>query len=158
MKDFFVKLWVSCCFTGYIPIASGTFGTIFGIGMVWITHRFIDISTQPGKVWYAVLTLVLLLVSIPLSTQAEKLFHEKDSSKIVMDEAVSFFVTVFWLPLTPVTIIAGFFLNRFFDIVKIQPARWCQDKLPTGSGVMLDDIIAGIYSYICLRLIIFLTS
>ncbi|RJP58899.1 MAG: phosphatidylglycerophosphatase A [Candidatus Auribacter fodinae] len=157
IKNFIVKFLASCGFVGHIPIASGTFGTMIGIGLVWILHQFIDITQFEGKIWYAAITILLIIASIPVSTAAEKLYNEKDPSEVVIDEAVSFFVTVFWLPLSPLTVIAGFFLNRIFDIIKIEPARWCQNNLPSGRGVVLDDIVAGVYSHICLRLIIFLT-
>ena len=158
MKDFFVKVFASCGFVGHIPFASGTFGTVVGVLMVYLTGYFVDISTVNGKVVYALITVLLIAFSIPVSTAGEKVYQKKDSSKIVIDEAVSFFVTMMWLPLYPKLVILGFLLNRAFDIVKIPPASTCQRKLPAGYGVVLDDIVSGIQSNIALRVIIFLTG
>lgn len=158
MKNFFVKFFASCGFVGHIPFASGTFGTMVGVLMVYVTGYFIDINTVNGKTVYAVITLLFIAVSIPISTAGEIVYKKKDSSKIVIDEAVSFFVTMFWLPLYPKLVILGFLLNRVLDIVKISPARNCQNRLPAGYGVVLDDIVSAVQSNILLRLIIFLTG
>ena len=158
MKDFFVKFFASCGFVGHIPFASGTFGTMVGVLMVYVTGYFIDVSVVNGKILYALITLVLIAFSIPISTAGEIVYRKKDSSKIVIDEAVSFFVTMMWLPLYPKLVLLGFLLNRVLDIVKIPPASTCQKKLPAGYGVVLDDIVSGVQSHIVLRVIIFLTG
>ncbi len=158
MRKFFIKFLSSCCFLGYIPFASGTFGTLAGILMVWLTYYFIDINLLSGKLIYLFLCIFLTLISIPISTQAEILYNKKDSSKIVLDEAVSFFITMFWLPFNLKIVIVGFILNRIFDIIKIEPARSFQNKFRAGWGVVLDDTVSAFYSNILLRIIIFLTG
>ena len=76
-------------------------------------------------------------------------FQARDCQKIVLDEIMGLQFTMFLVSPTLPHIIAGFALFRFFDIVKIFPARHCE-KLPGGAGVMADDIAAGIYANIVL--------
>jgi len=158
MNDFMIKIVSSCCFLGYIPFASGTFGTLAGVLMVWITYSVVNINFLQGKLIYLLICILLTALAIPISTRAEILYNKKDSSKIVIDEAVSFFITMFWLPFNIKIIIIGFVLNRILDIIKIEPAKLCQNKLRAGWGVVLDDTISAVYSNILLRTIIFLTG
>lgn len=158
MKRFLIKFLASCGFVGHIPFASGTFGTMIGVLLVWGVYMILDISTREGRLVYAVITILLIAISIPVSTAAERIYGKKDAKQIVIDEAVSFFLTLFWLPLNPKIALIGFILNRGLDIIKPQPARYAQKYFPAGYGVVLDDIISSIYSNIILRLIIFLTG
>ncbi|HEY6008260.1 MAG TPA: phosphatidylglycerophosphatase A, partial [Geobacteraceae bacterium] len=76
------------------------------------------------------------------------------SGKIVIDEVMGYLITMAGVPLSWQAVVAGFFLFRFFDIVKIEPARWCDQRLKNGYGVVLDDVVAGIYAAIALRLLL----
>jgi phosphatidylglycerophosphatase A len=95
------------------------------------------------------------LVSTWAAHQTEIYLKEKDSSKIIIDEAVSFLITMFLIPCSLKIIAIGFILNRFFDVTKIYPAKLMEKKCPGGLGIMLDDIVAGIYSNLSLRILIF---
>jgi len=88
--------------------------------------------------------------------EAEKEFGQKDDHRIVFDEFVSIFITFigFSLGISWYWLIVGFLLNRFFDIVKPQPIFALQ-RLPAGWGIMMDDVIAGVYSNVVLRVIMF---
>jgi phosphatidylglycerophosphatase A len=88
------------------------------------------------------------------SNEAEKIFQEKDSSRIVIDEWNGFFCTMFLVLPTVPHLLAGFALFRFFDIVKIFPANFFQNRLPGGYGVVMDDVAAGIYANIILHILI----
>jgi len=95
-------------------------------------------------------TLVTIsLVAVYICGEAEKIFKAKDSQKIVLDEIVGLQFALSLASPTLPHIIAGFVLFRFFDIVKIFPARICE-RLPGGAGVMADDMVAGIYANILL--------
>ncbi|MCB1195935.1 phosphatidylglycerophosphatase A [bacterium] len=157
MKNFIIKFLSTCGFVGYSPIAPGTCGTIVGIILVWLFHHWIDTTPLSGKITYLIVCIILTVAAIPIANHAEKIFNKKDSSEIVIDEAVSAFLTFFLIPLSWLTLTAGFVLNRFFDIFKFQPARYIQDTIHGGAGIVLDDTIAGIYSNIALRAIIYLT-
>ena len=87
-----------------------------------------------------------------MCSQAEKLFGEKDSSKIVIDEICGYFITMAFLPKTLFFIVAGFFIFRFFDIVKLPFIRR-SEKLEGGLGIMLDDVLAGMMGSMVLHII-----
>ena len=108
----------------------------------------------PRAIRFAV---VLVAVSIPICTRAERLFGGKDPGKIVLDEIVSVPITLFLVPMEIPLIAIGFVLNRLFDIVKIPPAQQAQ-KLRGGWGVVMDDVIAGIQSNLVMHLVILLYS
>ena len=76
----------------------------------------------------------------------------KDDRRIVIDEMMGFFVTMLWLPRTVFFIVIGFFLFRFFDILKPPPIRRLEN-IQGGFGVVLDDVVAGIYANIALQLV-----
>jgi phosphatidylglycerophosphatase A len=102
------------------------------------------------------ITVVVSVLGIWWSTKAED-YYGHDGSAIVIDEVAGMLVTFLWLPMAVgderiKLLVIGFFLFRFFDIVKPFPANKAQD-LPKGWGVMCDDLIAGIYASIGLRLI-----
>ncbi len=133
--------------TGYAPVAPGTVGTILGIPL----YLALSLLSQPFHI-LAILALTGLAVGI--SQKAEALFMEKDSPHIVIDEIIGLQYTL--LPATQdiSLIFCGFLLFRFFDIVKVFPAGWVQDKLPGGYGIVADDVVAGIYGAALLRLVI----
>jgi phosphatidylglycerophosphatase A len=85
--------------------------------------------------------------------EAERIFQEQDSKRIVIDEAVGFLVTMTALPPTWPYLIGGFCLFRCFDILKPPPIRLIERKVKGGYGVVLDDVLAGIYAQISLRII-----
>jgi phosphatidylglycerophosphatase A len=103
---------------------------------------------------YGILTIGILLLGVWLSARVEAIRGEKDSSVIVIDEIAGFLVTMFGLPFHWVTVFAGFLLFRLFDIAKPFPIRKIDQSLPGGWGVMLDDILAGVYANLGLRLLV----
>jgi len=141
--NFIIKLLATWGGSGYSPFASGTVGTFAAI---------------PFYIWLARLSLPFYLLTVTaffflacwVSGRAEILFQEKDSGKIVIDEVVGYLVTMASIPFDWRYIIAGFFLFRFFDIVKPPPAGWFDRKLKNGYGVVLDDVAAGVYAWLCL--------
>ena len=141
--NFIIKLLASWGGSGYSPIASGTVGTLAAI---------------PFYIWLARLPLSLYLLTLTaffflacwVSGKAEILFREKDSGKIVIDEVVGYLVTMAAFPFDWRFVVAGFFLFRFFDILKPPPANWFDRQLKNGYGVVLDDVAAGVYAWLCL--------
>ena len=85
-----------------------------------------------------------------MSHQAEKDLG-KDSGHIVIDEFCGYLTAVLFIPKTPAWLIAAFILFRIFDIFKPPPIRKVERLIPGGAGIMLDDILAGIYANICLQ-------
>lgn len=141
--NLFIRLLATWGGSGYFPVASGTAGTLAAI---------------PFYIWLAPLPLPLYLLTLTaffflscwVSGKAEIIFQEKDSGKIVIDEVVGYLVTMIAIPFDWRYIVAGFFLFRFFDIVKPPPASWFDQKLKNGYGVVLDDVAAGFYAWLCL--------
>ena len=132
--------------TGYSPLASGTVGTLAAIPL------YLLMANLPDSAYIVVLVLFTLL-SCRISGQAEVIFGEKDSSRIVIDEVVGYLFTMIAVPVGWKSVILGFFLFRFFDITKVPPARYFDRNLKNGYGVVLDDVVAGIYSCVALHLL-----
>ena len=146
-------------FSGYAPWASGTFGTLAGIviylipgienpailGLLIIAAFFVGVytSNQVAQVEGHRLTKTAELAK-GLFQSGE---HETpDPSIVVIDEIVGIWITLLFLPKTWLAILIAFFAFRGFDIVKLPPARQLE-KYPNGWGIMLDDVVAGIYAW-----------
>jgi phosphatidylglycerophosphatase A len=132
-------------FLGYIPFASGTFGTLWGIPLAyWLS----------GYVFEFQILFILCATgaAVYLADQAEKIWGRKDPSQVVIDEIVGYLVTLAGLPFSWKTAMAGFFIFRVMDILKPFPIRKIDQSLPGGWGIVLDDVLAGVYSHVLLRL------
>jgi phosphatidylglycerophosphatase A len=129
--------------TGFSPLASGTVGTLAAIPLYLLMERL-------PIFFYIMILAAFTLFSCWVSGRAEVIFNEKDSSKIVIDEVVGYLVTMIAAPVGWKGVVLGFFLFRFFDISKIPPARYFDRNLKNGYGVVLDDVVAGIYSCVAL--------
>jgi phosphatidylglycerophosphatase A len=134
---------------GYSPIAPGTLGTLITIPL----YYFLSAIRSP---LYEITLLALIFLSIWISENAEIFFGKKDDPRIVIDEMTGFLITMLWVPKTIVSVILGFFLFRFFDIVKPPPIRLIE-RAKGGFGVVLDDLVAGVYSNIILQIISYFT-
>lgn len=97
-----------------------------------------------------IVTAIVTVLGIWSSGEVEQ-FWGKDSSRVVIDEVAGMCVSLLFIPVTPGYVVAAFVLFRFFDIVKPFYIRRTE-KLPKGWGVMLDDVVAGIYANILLQL------
>ena len=143
--DLLIKLLASGLGSGYIPVASGTWGSAVAMAFYWFLFPRGDVA--------AVVALAAIVVGIPISALAEKLYGMKDDSKIVIDEMAGYWVSVAFLPFSPWIAIAAFFLFRFFDVVKPFFIRRIQ-VLPGGWGIVIDDVFAGLFANIVLRVIL----
>ncbi|MCI4624740.1 MAG: phosphatidylglycerophosphatase A [Candidatus Magnetoovum sp. WYHC-5] len=139
------KYIASLGFIGFLPIAPGTWGTLAGFVFLWLV--------QVDGFYLLILSLIVLVIGVFAAQIAEEEFNKKDSGHIIIDELCGYFVSVVFIEQSMSVLIAGFFLFRFFDIVKPQPVRLCE-KLPGGFGVMLDDVMAGIYANIVIQIVI----
>jgi phosphatidylglycerophosphatase A len=127
---------------GYAPIASGTFGTLPGVLLVALLWPRLPWPVQ------AVLAVLLALAAIPACDVAERHFRRKDDGRIVADEYLAFPLSTIGLSqaaLSPAWLLVPFLTFRFFDIVKPPPARGLQ-RLPGGTGIVIDDVIAALYA------------
>lgn len=147
MKKFGILCLATGLFVGYAPIASGTFGSLLGVGLVW-ELRALSIPMM------LVLTLILAVAGVWASQAATAYLGQEDSPRIVIDEIVGFMVTMLGMPVSPYWLVAGFILFRFFDIMKFPPANVIDARMKNGGGIMLDDLVAGIYGNIILHLML----
>src|SRR4030042_3987812 len=131
---------------GYSPLAPGTLGTLIAIPFYYF------LSEIPSPI-YEITLIASFFLSVWISENAEIFFGKKDDSRIVIDEIIGFFITMLWIPKTTLFIIIGFILFRFFDILKPFPIRLIDKRLKGGFGVVLDDVMAGVYANIILHLI-----
>jgi phosphatidylglycerophosphatase A len=137
------------CYSGYLPIAPGTWGSLVGLLLVFLLHNL-------SLTVYLAVVAGLFLVGSFAAGEAEKILDNRDPGAVVIDEIVGMLIAMVAVPLTPLTMTLGFVLFRIFDIVKPFPVNIFDQRLHGGLGIMLDDVIAGIYSLIVLQLILFL--
>ena len=144
-----VVFLASGAYLGYAPFASGTFGTLAGVALFPIFHALRAYSTPI----YVLSAVALVAAAIAIADQAEKIFGEEDSGKIVIDEIAGYIAATLFLPLDLATIAGSFFFFRLFDVLKPWPAGWFDRELGGGAGVVLDDVFAGLYANLTLRIV-----
>lgn len=138
---------VSCGFLGCSPVAPGTVGTLGGVAIAWALA-----GSSSYLVWTLVVCAVLYVIGRALGPWAERYAGRKDPGIFVLDEVIGYLITVAWLggP-SPAALFLAFFVFRFFDIVKPPPARRFE-RLGGGDGILLDDVVAGLYGLVLVML------
>ena len=136
--------------SGLAAKAPGTFGTLAALPVFWLVSQF-------SLVGYLIITLVAAVVGIYLCDKAAKDMGVHDHGAIVWDEVVGLLITLIAVPAGWLWLVLGFALFRFFDIVKPWPIKWLDSKVSGGFGIMIDDVVAGIFALICLQAIYFMT-
>jgi phosphatidylglycerophosphatase A len=131
--------------TGLMPFAPGTFGSLIGVALFWVMAPL-------GAGVYAGLVAILFLAGIFICGQTARDVGAIDPGFIVYDEIVGFLVAMYMLPADWRWILAGFAVYRVFDIWKPYPIHYAEEKLGLGSGIMVDDVVAGIYTLLILQL------
>ena len=140
------RLLATGFFSGYAPVAPGTAGTAAAM----VPYLVAGTLTPGFGALSWVLFLVLVFgVAVYTASLGEHVWGP-DPGRVVIDEFVGFYVTVAFLPLSPAVGVAGFFIFRALDILKPPPVR-ASEKLPGGWGVVMDDVIAGIYGNLLIR-------
>ncbi len=135
-------------FVGNIPIAPGTFGSLLGLPLCYVLAK-ISLSL-------AILGAVALIVAaIWIAQLAETITKQKDPARIVIDEIAGMVVTLIGIPFHLTSAVIGFFIFRALDITKPFPIRNLERRIGGGAGVVLDDVAAGIYGNILMRIILY---
>ncbi len=98
----------------------------------------------------------VFIIGFLVAGTAEKMLDSPDAGEIVIDEILGMFITLFLAPNQPVFWLLGFIYFRIFDILKPFPVSWFNHRFHGGIGIMLDDIMAGIYAFFCLQITWFL--
>jgi len=143
MSDKIIKIMSTWFYVGYFPVAPGTAASAVGVVMAMIC--------SPNIYFYICVTLIVTILGFMVSGKMEKILDQKDPGCIVIDEVAGIMIAFFLLPLTPVVIVTAFFLFRAFDMFKIYPVNKFEE-LESSTGVMMDDIIAGIYTNIVMQI------
>ena len=144
MKDFFVKLLASGFGAGYSPLASGTVGTVVAVPL------FLLLAPMGGWVVLAGAAAVAI-IGVPLASRMEYLTGDTDPKSVVIDEIAGYLLAMAGSPADISYIVTGFLLFRFFDILKPPPVRNAENTLSSGFGIIVDDLLAGAYAWLLLR-------
>jgi len=130
---------------GKLPLARGTWGTLGAVAVHALVARQIGTADHPWVL--PVLAGTFALANLAYGPWAEAYYGRKDPHPFVLDEVAGYFLVVSFFPAWPQLHVGllGFFFFRVFDVVKPFPARRAE-KLPGGAGILLDDLIAGLYA------------
>ena len=124
---------------GLMPFAPGTFGSLAGVALFWFRSSL-------GARAYAGIVVVMAFLGIFICGQTARDLGAVDPGRIVFDEIVGYLVAMFLVPRKVPWIVAGFVIYRLFDIWKPWPIHAAEIQLGLGSGIMADDIVAGLYT------------
>jgi len=139
-------------YVGYAPFAQGTFGSLLVVAAYYIVYGVFSFNFVTVSLAVVILAAVLYFAGVWASGVCEKVWGH-DPGRVVIDEIVGMLVTLAFVPLSGATVWLGFFLFRVFDIFKPPPVRTVE-ICRGGWGVMNDDVMAGIYANISLRIIL----
>jgi len=132
--------------SGLSPKAPGTMGTLVAIP-IFIALSFLT------PLYYLAIVVVMTVLGIYICQKAADAAGVHDHGAIVWDEIAGYLITMFMIPLSWQTIVTGFILFRIFDIFKPWPISFIDKKIHGGFGIMLDDVLAGIFSLVIMHLI-----
>lgn len=138
--------------SGLSPIIPGTIGTLASI-------PFFLLLAQLPLVAYILLVVIASIIGIKICQVTADDMGVHDHGSIVWDEFAGFWLTMLVVPLYNISVwdwhwtLAGFVLFRFFDMVKPWPISWLDKQVHGGFGIMIDDLLAGVFSAICLVLL-----
>ena len=144
-----ISEWIATCFkVGYLPLAPGTWGSIFAILVWWVFLKDID------PLIFGIIIILFFFIGIIVSNIIIDQNGDNDPTHIIIDELVGQWLALWMLPDGSFYIIVVFILFRFFDIIKPWPIRF-MEQLPKGLGVMCDDLTAGLITLIIIQIINF---
>lgn len=132
--------------SGLAPKAPGTFGTLMAVPFYWVL-------ASTSLYIYGLLVLAAFFVGVYLCGKTADDLGVHDHPGIVWDEFVGFWITMFAAPAGVVWVFIGFLLFRLFDIWKPWPIKSLDRNMESGLGIMMDDVLAGIYAWLVLQLI-----
>lgn len=129
---------------GYLPKAPGTWGSAAALPLAWLLFSY------GGASALAIGTLLLFGIGVWAAADFIAQSGQKDPSAVVIDEVAGQCLVLLAAPNDPFAYAAGFLLFRLFDVWKPWPVSWADQKISGGLGVMLDDILAGLYGFLLL--------
>ena len=150
----FTKVFVSIFYIGYIKFASGTWGSLAAILILYPCIKFTLLSFEA----LIIVFIILFFISNLFINFFSNFTNSNDSKHIVIDELLGIFIILIFYDFIFIyndfiTLILIFFIFRLFDIIKIFPANYIDANLKNGYGVIMDDIVAGIYTIFTLMIL-----
>ncbi len=133
--------------SGCVPVAPGTFGTLAAIPLYLLI-------AEKSLIAYCLVTCVVIVVGIWAAGRLSSEIGTHDHGAIVVDEVAGYLITMMFIPFSWTALLCGFFLFRFFDILKPWPIGWIDKHVHGGSGIMVDDLIAGVFANIVLLVLL----
>lgn len=134
--------------SGLMPFAPGTFGTLAAIPVYLLIWNLSVVN-------YSIVVAGLFLLGVFLCQKTSDALGVHDHSGIVFDEFVGFFITMTAVPHDWKWIVIGFVLFRLFDVLKPWPISWLDKKIHGGLGIMLDDVLAGLFALAVIHILLF---
>jgi phosphatidylglycerophosphatase A len=147
-----VLFLASAGFVGYVPVASGTFGSLVAIPLFWV----FDALRAASLALYVSAYCLMVAAACWIAGKAEEILGDHDSHKIVIDEVVGYLAATLFLDPTWQTALVAFVIFRVFDVVKPFPAGYVDEQVGGGAGVVLDDVVSGLYANLATRLVLWL--
>ncbi len=144
----------SAGYVGYIPVASGTFGSLVAIPL-FLGFDALRTASVP---LYLLTYVAAVAAACWIAGRADDYLQEHDSHKIVIDEVVGYLAATLFLEPTWRHALAAFVIFRALDVIKPFPAGYIDEHVPGGAGVVLDDVVSGFYSNLVLRALITIGS
>ncbi len=132
-------------YSGFMKKAPGTWGSLFAF-IPWLFFKDLHWAIYTG------ITAFCFVTGFLTAGAAEKILDTPDAGAIVIDEVVGMFITLFLVPQHLFLYISGFIFFRIFDIFKPFPVCWLDEHIHGGIGIMLDDVMAGIYAWCSLTI------
>lgn len=132
--------------SGLFPVAPGTVGSLAALLI------YFSVGTQ--TLLYLAVIAVAFFAGIWICDAATSIIGTHDHSSIVWDEFVGMWITLIWVPISLKTLVLGFLLFRLFDVLKPFPIGWLDQRIHGGLGIMLDDVLAGVFAWLSLQLIL----
>ena len=134
--------------SGLLKPAPGTWGTLAAIPVYLVLAKL-------SLYYYLIAVSLSFLLGIYLCGKTASDVGVHDHSSIVWDEFVGLFITMIAVPFSWLNLLLGFLLFRFFDIIKPWPIKWLDSKVHGGFGIMIDDVVAGVFACFCLQVFIY---
>lgn len=148
-------LWASLVATffgiGNLKPGPGTWGSL-AAALIWFALSRV-IAGNVQSLALVGLIVVVIAVGIPAATAVARSSGVKDPQNVVIDEVAGQWITLLFAPMSWKSLLAGFILFRGFDILKPPPVRQLE-RLPEGTGIVVDDVAAGVYSLLVMQLLL----
>lgn len=148
-------LWASLTATffgiGHLRPGPGTWGSAATVLCWWVITHWIKPDLQ--SMVAALLVVLVVSIGIPAATRVSRAIARKDPQFVVIDEVAGQLIALVAVPVSWKSLLASFILFRGFDIVKPPPVRQLE-RLPGGTGIVLDDVGAGLYALAIMQLLL----